>query len=236
MSYVSALVLWLVSAMTGWVPVSQHSIHHETTEETSDRYESMATDAMKVAFEPSETPLFPDKNGRTRTALLMIAIAKWESGYIKRIDDGICLKGECDGGLAACIMQVHTNGSLVLDSPFHPGEYSFAFQRTKEWREEHKAEILNKDSLIKDRKMCFRAALHMLRESFRICKYMPVEDRMGIYTGEGCKFEDGKPIPNPKSRTRVMTAVTFFGRHAPVFTDEQVLTEMAGGPLLTMLP
>jgi len=129
-------------------------------------------------------------------------------------------------------MQIHTNGALVLDTP----TYSFAFQHPKAWREAHKSEILTKDSLIKDRKMCFRAALHMLRESWRICQNMPVEDRMGIYTGEGCKFEDGKPVPNPKSRTRVMTAVSYFGRNAPPFTDEQILHEMAGGIVLTLNP
>jgi len=235
MGIVVAVVLWLVSAMTAWVPTSQHVYLKESAADANVRYNSIASDALQVAFDPNEAPLFKDPKGqaRIRTALLLIAIARHESTYVKRVEEGHCLKGECDNGFAHCLMQVHTEGGgLVLDSD----TYSFAKDHTKEWREANKAKILTKASLIEDRKVCFKAALHKLRESFRICRGMPVEDRMGIYTGEGCRFEDKKPKPNPKSRLRVRTALNFMAGHPMSVTDDELAEELAKkGVVLTLL-
>jgi hypothetical protein len=201
-----------------------HAPHGEDAEAVSTRYDSIANDAVKVAFDKTEQPLFKGPHARIKTAQLLVTIARYESNFVKRIDDGECRKGECDNGAAHCIMQVHTDGGgLVLDSE----TYSHASQHTKEWREEHASEILDGEAL-KDRRTCFRSALHKLRESLRACGNLPQEDRMGIYTGEGCK----KGKENPKSRTRMLTQSTYFAQHLPPVTDEQVMDT----PLLSLLP
>ena len=206
---------WLVRAMKSWVPLSDHKIHNETEQEAEARYDSIASDALHVAFEPGEKPLFDGPYGRQRTSLLIVTIARYESNFIRRIDEGRCLKGECDNGAAACIMQVHTEDGLILE----PDTYSYAHSKSKEWLDSHSEKVLTKDSL-KDRKTCFRAALHKMRESLSGCRSVPKsEDRLGIYTGEGCN----STRPNPKSRTRIGLANYYFASKVPPVTDSSVL-------------
>lgn len=204
---------WLVAAMKSWVPFEKHLIHKETLEEVSARYDSIADDAIHVAFDPEEKPLFDGDYARQRTALQMLAIARYESDFVRRIDQGNCLPDECDHGLAACIMQVHTGG-LVLERE----TYSFARAKSAEWRAENSDLILNSGSL-RDRKMCFRVALHKMRESLAVCRTLPNEDRLGIYTGEGCV----KGKINPKSRTRIGLALDYLRKKGfPLLSDEGV--------------
>lgn len=204
---------WLLSAMKSWTPLEKHLIHKETLEEVAERYESIANDAVAVAFDSEEKPIFDGPYARQRTALQMLAIARYESDYVRRIDEGNCRPNECDHGLAACIMQVHTNG-LVLEKD----TYSFARTKTAEWRAENHELILNGKSL-RDRKMCFRVALHKIRESLAVCRSLPNEDRLGIYTGEGCV----KNKINPKSRTRIEAANRYVQKNGlPLLSDEGI--------------
>jgi hypothetical protein len=152
-----SLVAYLVAAMVGWVPVYAQP-DHETRDEVIDRYESIARDAATVALDPDETPLFDGPDGRARTALLMLSVASFESGYRKRVDDG---RGRGDNGHSFCLMQIRVGTGATREGWTGP-------------------------DLVEDRTRCFRAALHILRTSFGICHSAPLEDRLSAYASGSC--------------------------------------------------
>ena len=89
-----SLVAYLVAAMIGWVPLHVHA-PTESVDDARDRYESIARDVVSVAFDESESPLFSGPEGRTQTALLMLSVASYESGYREKVDDGRRLGDHC---------------------------------------------------------------------------------------------------------------------------------------------
>lgn len=146
------LATWLLGAMLTWSP----PISKTPTEQA--RYESIAKDLATVALDPSEKPAFEGSDGRAKTALLMAAIASFESGYRADVDDG---RTRGDHGTSWCLMQVRV------------------FGKTREgWTGE---------DLTRDRTKCFRVALRIIRESFAWCKDRPIEDRLAGYTVGSCK-------------------------------------------------
>lgn len=66
----------------------------ESIEQQHARLESIANDAATVAKS------HPD------AALLILAVADHESGFAIDVDKGPCRHGTCDGGHAACMMQI----------------------------------------------------------------------------------------------------------------------------------
>jgi hypothetical protein len=146
----------LVAAMVGWVPL--YAQPNESHDEVMDRYESIARDAATVALDPDEAPLFDGPDGRTRTALLMLSVASFESGYRKRVDEG---RGRGDNGRSFCLMQIRVGTGATKEGWTGP-------------------------DLVEDRTRCFRAALHILRKSFGICHSLPVEDRLSAYASGSC--------------------------------------------------
>jgi hypothetical protein len=149
------VVTYLVAAMTTWVPLHAHA---EPKEETATRYDSIAHDAITVAYDESEAPLFPGPNGRAQTALLMLSVASLESSYKRTVDDGT-RKG--DHGRSVCLMQIRVGDGVTGD-----GWSSF--------------------DLVTDRTKCFRAGLHILRGSFAACHRLPLTDRMSAYATGHC--------------------------------------------------
>lgn len=85
------MALWLMSAMVGWVPP-------RTVDAV--RYASIADDIIEVA---AEAPVFPGEDGIARTALLMAAIASYESSYRADVDS-FQVRG--DHGRSHGLMQV----------------------------------------------------------------------------------------------------------------------------------
>jgi len=85
------LTAWVVSAMVSWVPP-------RAADEA--RYVSIAEDIAAVAW---EAPVFPTDDGVAKTALLMAAIASYESFYRADVDD-FRVKG--DHGRSLGLMQV----------------------------------------------------------------------------------------------------------------------------------
>jgi hypothetical protein len=152
-----SLVGYLVAAMVGWVPLHVHA-PMESPDQAQARYESIARDVVSVAFDESEAPLFDGPDGRTQTALLMLSVASYESGYRKKVDDGRRLG---DHGRSYCLMQIRVGQGA-----------------TREGWSGHE--------LIDDRQRCFRAALHMLRASFSACRALPMEDRLTAYATGHC--------------------------------------------------
>lgn len=175
-----SLASYLVVAMLAWVPVHAHA-PLESREHVLARYESIANDVATVALDDNETPLFEGPDGRTETALLMLAVASYESSFSKRVDEGI-RRG--DHGYSYCLMQIHIGPGATREG----------------W---------NGRQLIEDRKLCFRAALHILQASFTACRKLPVDDRLSAYASGHC-FADAMI-----SRSRVGRARAWWESHAP---------------------
>ncbi len=149
------LVTYLMSAMAAWVPLHAHA---EPGDETRARYEAIARDALAVATDEAEAPIFPGPQGRAQTALLMLAVASLESAYRKAVDDGTRLG---DHGRSYCLMQIRVGDGV-----------------TREGWSGH--------DLVGDRTRCFRAGLHVLRGSFNACRKLPLTDRMSAYATGRC--------------------------------------------------
>ena len=172
---ISALATYLVAAMTTWVPPKSHP---EGASIATERYRSIATDIATLAMDENEKPVFAGDNGRVQTALLMAAIASYESGYRADVDEG---RVRGDHGRSWCIMQVHVVGTT------HEGFRG--------------ADLVNRSN-------CLASALHLMQESFTICRGQKVEDRLSLYTVGACKEER-------KAEWRTLRAVRWFHAHAP---------------------
>ncbi|HZU82989.1 MAG TPA: hypothetical protein VE987_08740, partial [Polyangiaceae bacterium] len=160
-----------MAAMLAWVPLHAHA-PLESREHAMQRYESIARDAVSVALDENEAPLYDGPDARTETALLMLAVASFESSFSKRVDDGI-RRG--DHGHSYCLMQIQVG-----------------FGTTREgWTGRQ---------LIDNRRLCFRAALHILQASFAACRKLPMEDRLSAYASGHC-FPDAEV-----SRSRIERA------------------------------
>lgn len=149
------LVSYLVAAMTSWVPLHAQT---EAPDESAARYESIAQDAVSVAYDEAEAPLFSGPTGRAQTALLMLSVASLESAFRKTVDEGTRLG---DHGHSYCLMQIRVGDGAT-------------------------AEGWTGADLVADRTRCFRAALHILRGSFNACRKLPVTDRMSAYATGSC--------------------------------------------------
>jgi hypothetical protein len=175
----SNLVLYLVAAMNTWVPMKAQ--HHERLEHATARYESIARDVAAVALDDSEEPLFEGNDGRVQTAVFLLAIASFESDFRLPVDQGI---GRGDHGDSYCLMQIRVGAGTTREG----------------WTGRQ---------LVTDRKLCFRAALHILHGSFNICHTLPIEDRMSAYaTGRCLRNVD-------VVRQRMDRARSWWTAHAP---------------------
>ena len=175
-----SLVSYLVAAMLAWVPAYAHA-PKESPDQVHERYGSIAHDLAEVALDESESPLFNGADGRTETALLMLSVASFESSFSKRVDDG---SRRGDRGSSYCLMQIHVGHAFTREG----------------W---------NGQQLVDDRKLCFRAALHLLQNSFSACRSLQVDDRLSAYASGHCYSEARI------SRSRVGRARAWWESHAP---------------------
>jgi hypothetical protein len=175
-----SLVSYLVAAMLAWVPLHAHA-PIESRDHVMARYESIARDVATVALDESEASLFDGEDGRTETALLMLAVASYESSFSKRVDDGI-RRG--DHGYSYCLMQIRVGSGATREG----------------W---------SGRQLIENRKLCFRAALHILQASFTACRNLPVDDRLSAYASGHC-FAAAEI-----SRSRLGRARAWWESHSP---------------------
>lgn len=205
------LVAWLVAASLHWLPVPAVNqpgpfgglaLNGETQDEYRSRRASMASDFVEVSFDPSEQPVFDEPNARPKTALFLMSIARFESAYDLRVDDGRQpgLLGE------VCSLQV------MIDWRYVRG----VGMVTKEgW---------SKADLSSDRKKCARASLHKLQVSRLICsdskhplnaskKALSGSDVFTLYTGTRCS--EGSPYA--KNRWNPV-ADWISGNPVPAFT------------------
>jgi hypothetical protein len=175
-----SIVSYLLAAMMAWVPLQAHA-PLESQDDARARYEAIARDAASVAFDETESPLFAGEDGRMHTALLMLSVASYESWYQKKVDEGL-RRG--DNGRSVCLMQVRVGEGATREG----------------WR---------RADLVRDRTLCFRAALHILQASFDMCRRFPVEDRVSAYATGHC-FENAAV-----SRSRISRARSWWATHAP---------------------
>ncbi|HED37378.1 MAG TPA: hypothetical protein ENI76_03920, partial [Ignavibacteria bacterium] len=142
----------------------------ETSEDGKIRYGEISNAMISVAYDPSEHPLFIGKYGRAKTLALLASIAWFESGYRRDVDLGLGKLSRGDSGKSWCMMQIMlgrpdpvtgmtrkrvllTNNSFKLISRKNP-HWDSAYGGT---------------DLINNRIKCFRAGLHLIRNSFHAC-------------------------------------------------------------------
>jgi hypothetical protein len=140
----------------------------------------MARDIARVALH--EPRIWPGSDG-AREAILLAAVAWWETRYRDYVDDGSCNRwasdayrrtgkltlkvlapeaqqlmavGTCDGGLAASIWQIHFGMGIVVDDR---GGWHLASSRERG---------VTRDMALRDRKDAARVALAMARQSIQV--------------------------------------------------------------------
>lgn len=209
---------WALDRMATWSPPG-HSFYPDAKESEEDglsRYNDIVRDAMAVAYDPAEAPLFSnDKIGRAKTLAVMLAIADSESGgYRKDVDFGTGKLSRGDGGKSWCLMQVQTSkagddGRTQTRIGLKGETYEYFYDKSKGYGGE---------DLVANRKTCFRVALHMARESFKACWQSPVEDRLSVYAGGDCT------VGRAASRVRVGKAIRWLAQKAPPNAD----TDLSG--------
>ena len=207
---------WALDRMESWSPPGK-ALYPDAKESESDgkaRYATIVRDAMSVAYDPVEPPLFNnDPIGRAKTLAVMLAIADSESGGFRRdVDFNIGKLARGDGGKSWCIMQIQLSrpdqkGQTNVRIGLKGDQYEYVYAKDKGFGGE---------DLIANRKTCFRVALHMARESFRACGNLPVEERLSIYAGGDCT--SGRAA----SRVRVGKAIRWLAAKAPPNVDQDL--------------
>lgn len=169
---------YLLAAMLAWTSGSNRADRNEA------RYLEIATDIASVAT--SEPALFRDDASRTKSALVLLSIAFWESGFSAKVDRGELLG---DRGLAVSLWQIHDEGGLVM----LPSGYAHA-------RDVPGAtDIVTAARLKADRRLAARMALHIalgsLKRSGGLCGY------------------SGEPGPCPRAKLRLEHAIQWYRSH-----------------------
>ena len=195
----SKLEAYLLEAMTKWAPASTmpgRDVAH---------FPAIAHDVAEVVLDPLEKALWEPDPGKGKTATLLAAMAFWEGRFWKHVDDGTCndmakrrqkkvrellfTTGDCDGGIAYSLWQLHAYGVVLTDD----GEWKYS------WDAPGKKSLTGAD-IIADRKLAARLALHMIRKSFRL-------------SGHTLCGYSGEPGPCPKAKMRLQFAENWSARH-----------------------
>jgi len=168
----------------------------ETKEEAELRYQSIAKDLLEVVWDSDEKPLFKGPDGRARTLAMMLGIMRFESGLRRDVDYQLGKYAFGDGGASACLMQVRVGSGKTPEG----------------WTKED----------LKDRKKCFRAALHVLHASFKACRFLPEEYRLSAYTS-GVDKLTGKCVAKNASKIRYNEGKKIFESNAVPGNDSEIM-------------
>ncbi len=166
----ATLESWILGAMLSISPPDKIAPikNTETVDEMKVRYADIAKDLAEVI--DASTPLYKGADAKEKTASIMLATGKYESGdWDKRVDDGT-RRG--DGGASWCLMQIHLGDRNVY----------FGTDEMKTWK--------GKD-LISDRKKCFTAGMEVLRMSLRACGHLKGGGSLSLYRFNTCREKDG---------------------------------------------
>lgn len=209
---------WCVNRMVLWSPPGKSFFKdaRETETEGRARYREIARDAISVAYDPSEAPLFPGPYGRAKTLATILGIADSESGFRKDVDFGKGPASRGDGGRSWCLMQVQLGKAIDGKSPLRIGlkgdTFEYIYDKVHGWGGE---------DLVVDRKACFRVALRIMRSSFNACSYLPIDERLSVYASGNCV--SGRTA----SKVRISKAIRWLAAVAPPMTDAEVLAKMS---------
>lgn len=164
-------IVYFVMFMVWATPLRfQQKLSGESELEANERYEAIARDVFSISFEVSEKPLsvyvkggdkvngtVQDNHARIQTGLWLLAQAKCETEYRKRVDIGQCKTWECDRRQAWGLWQIHAGDGLTLEGPGFR-KYN---DRPKTWQ----GIVYDGMTLAIDRRSGVRMALHMRRVS-----------------------------------------------------------------------
>ena len=190
-----ALLSWLVAAMLAWSPPQKGQEGPE-----AQRYAQIASSALDIGFDPAEKPLFDGPHGRSKTTLQMLAIAGFESFYRRDVQ-----LGEKRGKAGdSCLMQI-----IIV-----PSRRMVLTEQTYEWipasAGTYSGGLTWRDLVGEDTHNCFRAGLHIVRESFQICH------DLSLYTAGQCNHD-------VKAKHREMRAKMHYLHHPAPVTDEEAV-------------
>ena len=204
------LVVWLTIAMLAWSPPPACSPGGSISlcGAETNRYARIAWVVLDVAYDPAEKPLFEGPKGRAKTALQLLAIAGFESSYREDVQMGV-KRGKAGD---ACLMQI------IIPSAV--GYKSLRMQMTPltyKWVPADSVEPgFTADDLVgADPHNCFRAGLHIARESFQICH------DLSMYT-------NGKCNKDVKAKHRELRAFQHYRLHPAPVNDVDALNNVVG--------
>jgi hypothetical protein len=183
----------------------QEAMNSATTpDQYSVDYDQVANDLATVVLDPEEPAFWKNDKTKARTAIMMVGIAYHETNYRAYVDDGRCndpewrkseegakmmrISGNCDGGIAHSMWQVHTStdGIVVMPANYDDSskdtdkrEWCYAFEMKENRCATDEGKLIAPKEMASDRQAAIRVALHMARRSIRrgvkLCQY----------TGEG---------------------------------------------------
>jgi len=215
------VIAWLMSLMVSVAPPGRKLYipeAQETVEDATSRYEDIAKDVAYVVWNEQEKPIFPGSRGRERTAMVLLAVATFESAFRKDVDFGVGKLSKGDAGKSWCLNQINlgkkdakgsTPNRIVVNIG---GGYKIT---------DHQEEGWSGQDLVDDRQKCFHAALSILRSSFTACSRNPLEERLTQYTSGHC--DQGEEA----SRLRMGLALRWMGTKLPKFKDAEIMTWVA---------
>jgi hypothetical protein len=211
------VIAWIVSLITSVAPIGRKQYIPEATEsieESEARYNSIAFDAMSVAYDPQEKPLFSGSRGRARTVMVLLAASTYESSFRKDVDLGIGKLSKGDGGKSWCLNQINlgksdadgnTPNRIIVNVG---GGYKFTTKSDEGW---------SGTDLVQDRQKCFYAALAVIRSSFAATANLPLKDRLKVYASGS--LDRGEEA----SHRRMGLAMRWMATRSPNFRDSEVL-------------
>ena len=178
---------YLIRASLYWRPSykieAKSGVPRETEEQHFARRQEIVRAVLAVANDPAEAPLFAGPHARTRTALFILSVYRWESDYDLRVEQYHCAglrKELCDHGNAWCLGQVHPKWNYgIWPTTWSP----------------HDLEL--------DRKKCAIATLHVLRAAAKGCESAKNQDKFSSYVA-GNK---AKCLPNKTMALRYQSVV-----------------------------
>lgn len=196
------IIAWILAFMVSVAPPGRTTFYteaQETQEEAQARYQSIAEDVVDVVYDPSTKVLFRGSNGRARTVSVILSVMLHESGFMRNVDYGVGKYARGDQGKSWCLMQLNVGSGRTI-------KWNTKHDRPPRWGDDP-ADIFEGhtgEELVKDRKICIREGLKILRLSFSSCRGLPLDQRLRVYGSGSC--EKG----SKGSAVRMGTAIRWF--------------------------
>lgn len=196
------IIAWILSFIVSVAPPGRKTFYPEAQEtrvEAQERYESIAEDIVDVVYDPNTKALFRGSNGRSRTVSVILSIMLHESGFMRNVDYGVGKYARGDQGNSWCLMQLNIGAGRTL-------KWNVKHDRPPRWGDDP-ADIFDGykgEELVKDRQLCIREGLKILRLSFSSCRGLPLNQRLRVYASGSC--ENGAE----GSAARMNTAIRWF--------------------------